>query len=80
MPREFRTVVEALAYFAECELATLGHLEVTSRPSKSELRRHETLSKMMLDSCKQFGVDRETCRLLGCVRVFASLFPGEAMH
>lgn len=54
---EFYTIEDALAYFTECNLATLDHLHSIKRSSKSERQRQSNICDSMVRACRDFGID-----------------------
>ena len=54
---EFYTMEDALAYFTECNLATLEHLRLLKRTSKSERQRQANICKSMVAACRDFHID-----------------------
>ncbi len=62
-------ILEHLAYFAECQLATVEGLRMLKRPSKTELKRHERISISMLTACRRYGLTGHAAREQGCGRV-----------
>lgn len=53
-------LAERLAYFAECQLATVEDLEDRRRPPKRELERHRSIPAQMVETCRQFSVQIPT--------------------
>ncbi len=45
-----------LAYFTECQLATVEGLRDMKRPPKGELRRHESIAAKMVQACREYDV------------------------
>lgn len=66
--RFFNSPAEALAYAVECQMATLGHLRGLQRPSKSELRRCESIVRTGLANCR-LHVSRQVAMKAGAGRV-----------
>jgi predicted transcriptional regulator len=56
------TLLEHLAHFTECQLATVEGLRLLKRPSKTELSRHESIAIMMLTACYRYGLTRLAAR------------------
>jgi hypothetical protein len=51
---DWNTPSQALAYYTECELATIEELKSRKRISKYSLRRHEVIASGMIKHCRRF--------------------------
>lgn len=71
--RVFRSPEDALAYFTECQLATVEGLRFLKRPQG--LKRHEDIAARMVQACIDFKVD--ACSLHQCPRLETKLKAGE---
>lgn len=52
---ELRWLTDRFGYYTECELATLERLRGLKSATKSELERHEKISKAMVHVCAQLN-------------------------
>ena len=52
VPKQFASASEALAYYTECQLATVADLRTRKSFPKGELKRHENLATGMVQACK----------------------------
>lgn len=61
-----RNEQEALAFMAECTLATVCHMAGLSRPNRSELRRQIAIAQTGVDWCRTIEAIKD---MRGVVRV-----------
>lgn len=60
-----QTLEESLAYFLNCELATIEHFQMLKKPPKGEFRRHQSIARAMVVQGLRFNVDLTLCSRVG---------------
>jgi hypothetical protein len=73
-----RQMARLLAYFAECQLATVVDLRGRKRTSKSELERHESIAKTLVYHIRDMKIQPEGLYGRPCSRLARALEPAIA--
>lgn len=74
--KSFQSAEQALAYYTECQLATLEGLRIKKRTPLCELQRHQKIADGMVEHCKAF-VKKEDAVRTGAIRLHTLLNAGE---
>ncbi len=61
--RSWPTAEQALAYYTECQLATVETLRSRKRVSQSELSRHQKIADGMVEHCRVFVGVKDAIRV-----------------
>lgn len=51
------TLLDALVYFTDCQIATYGIVAGRKRSARSELKRHRNIAVKMLKECREQRAD-----------------------